>query len=60
MFTPAYQQAEAGHYATLRELHDVLTDPYAEQSSDIEANYYRRKPLELFNVGGLSFYSCSS
>lgn len=57
---PAYQQAGAGHYSTLRELHDVLTDPYAEQSREIETNYYRRKPMELFNVGGLSYYSCSS
>lgn len=57
---PAYQQAAAGNYALLRELQDVMTQPYAEQSGDIERKYYRLKPLELFEVGGSSHYSCSS
>ena len=57
---PAYEQAAAGNYALLRELQDVMTQPYAEQSEDVENKYYRLKPLELFDVGGLSYYSCSS
>jgi uncharacterized protein YdiU (UPF0061 family) len=57
---PAYQQAKAGNYALLRELQEVMTQPYAEQSDDIEKQYYRLKPLELFEVGGWSHYSCSS
>ncbi|UZD64067.1 protein adenylyltransferase SelO family protein [Marinobacter sp. AN1] len=57
---PAYQQAAAGNYALLRELQDVMTQPYAEQSVDVEKKYYRLKPLELFDVGGASHYSCSS
>ena len=57
---PAYQQATAGDYALLRELQEVMTQPYAEQSKDVEEKYYRLKPLELFEVGGLSHYSCSS
>ncbi|MDP4546196.1 YdiU family protein [Marinobacter sp. MDS2] len=57
---PAYQQAAAGDYTLLRELQDVMTQPYAEQTDDIEAKYYRLKPLELFDVGGWSHYSCSS
>lgn len=57
---PAYQQAAAGNYALLRELQEVMTQPYAEQSRDLEAKYYRLKPLELFEVGGSSHYSCSS
>ena len=57
---PAYKQASAGNYATLRELHEVMTQPYAEQSKEMESKYYRLKPLELFNIGGLSYYSCSS
>jgi uncharacterized protein YdiU (UPF0061 family) len=57
---PAYQQAKAGNYALLRELQEVMTQPYAEQSDDIEKKYYRLKPLELFEVGGWSHYSCSS
>jgi uncharacterized protein YdiU (UPF0061 family) len=57
---PAYQQAAAGNYVLVRELQDVMTQPYAEQSKEVEAKYYRLKPLELFEVGGLSYYSCSS
>jgi uncharacterized protein YdiU (UPF0061 family) len=57
---PAYQQAAAGNYSLVRELQDVMTQPYAEQSQDVEEQYYRLKPLELFEVGGSSYYSCSS
>jgi uncharacterized protein YdiU (UPF0061 family) len=57
---PAYQQAAAGDYSLIRELQDVMTEPYAEQSKEVEEKYYRLKPLELFDVGGSSFYSCSS
>ena len=57
---PAYQQATAGNYAPLRELQDVMTRPYAEQSKDVEEKYYSLKPSEFFDVGGLSYYSCSS
>jgi uncharacterized protein YdiU (UPF0061 family) len=57
---PAYQQATVWNYAPLRELQDVMTRPYAEQSKDVEEKYYSLKPSELFEVGGLSYYSCSS
>lgn len=57
---PAYQQAASGNYAMLRELQQVMTQPYAEQSESVEKKYYRRKPLELFGVGGASHLSCSS
>ena len=57
---PAYQQAAAGDCSLLRELQGVMTQPYAEQSKDLEAKYYRLKPPELFEVGGSSHYSCSS
>ncbi|MFO8142292.1 MAG: protein adenylyltransferase SelO family protein, partial [Marinobacter sp.] len=57
---PAYQQASGGNYAPLRELQDVMTQPYAEQSKAMEQKYYSLKPSEFFNVGGLSYYSCSS
>ena len=57
---PAYQQATAGNYSLIRELQDVMTHPYAEQSKDVEDKYYRLKPPELFEVGGLSHLSCSS
>jgi len=57
---PAYQQAAEGNYTLVRELQDVITQPYAEQSKDVEEKYYRLKPSELFDIGGLSQYSCSS
>ena len=57
---PAYQQATAGNYALIRELQEVMTQPYAEQSKDVEGKYYRLKPSEFFEVGGLSYVSCSS
>ncbi len=60
LLVPAYQQATTGHYALIRELQEVMTHPYAEQSKDVEEKYYRLKPSEFFEVGGLSHLSCSS
>ena len=57
---PAYQQAAAGNYSLVRELQSVMTQPYAEQSKYMEDKYYKLKPPEFFEVGGLSYYSCSS
>jgi uncharacterized protein YdiU (UPF0061 family) len=57
---PAYQQAATGNYSLVRELQEVMTQPYAEQSKEVEEKYYRLKPSEFFEVGGLSYYSCSS
>jgi uncharacterized protein YdiU (UPF0061 family) len=57
---PAYQQAAVGNYAVIRELQEVMTQPYAEQSKDVEEKHYRPKPSEFFEIGGLSHYSCSS
>jgi uncharacterized protein YdiU (UPF0061 family) len=60
LVVPAYQRAVEGDYQPLRVLQDVLTQPYAEQSTAVESHYYRLKPSELFNLGGVSHYSCSS
>jgi uncharacterized protein YdiU (UPF0061 family) len=60
LVAPAYQQAAAGNYALVRELQEVLTQPYAEQSKSTEDRYYRLMPSEFIDVGGLSYYSCSS
>ena len=60
LVVPAYSQAAVGNYAVIRELQEVMTQPYAEQSKDVEEKYYRLKPSEFFEVGGLSYYSCSS
>lgn len=57
---PAYQAAAAGNYALVRELQDVMTQPYAEQSKAVEEKYDRLKPAQFFETGGTSHYSCSS
>jgi uncharacterized protein YdiU (UPF0061 family) len=57
---PAYQQAAAGSYSLIRELQEVMTQPYAEQARDVEEQYYRLKPSEFFDLGGSSHLSCSS
>lgn len=57
---PAYQHAADGDYTLLRELQEVMSDPYAEQSSEMEEKYYRKKPTEFFDIAGISHVSCSS
>jgi len=60
LVVPVYQQAAAGDYLPLRELQEVLTQPYEEQSEETREKYGRLKPSALFNLGGVSHYSCSS
>jgi len=60
LLVPAYQQALTGNYKLVRELQEVMTQPYAEQSKGVEEKYYRLKPTELFDVAGVSHVSCSS
>jgi len=57
---PAYKEAAAGNYALTRELQEVMTQPYAEQSKEVEGKYDRLKPSQFFEAGGTSHYSCSS
>ncbi|MDA9641222.1 protein adenylyltransferase SelO family protein [bacterium] len=60
LIAPAYQQAQQGDYALVKELQEVFSHPYEEQSQAIEEKYYRLKPSKYFNAGGISHYSCSS
>ena len=60
LIVPAYQQAMQGNYTLVKELQEVLSYPYDEQSQEIEDKYYRLKPKAFFNAGGVSHYSCSS
>jgi uncharacterized protein YdiU (UPF0061 family) len=57
---PAYQKAAEGDYSLIHELLEVMSDPYAEQSAETEAKYYQLKPMELFDIAGVSHVSCSS
>ena len=60
LIVPAYQQAMQGDYTLLKELQEVFSDPYGEQSQEVENKYYRLRPKMFFNAGGVSHYSCSS
>ena len=60
LIAPAYQQAKQGNYELVKELQEVFSHPYEEQSQAIEEKYYRLKPDQYFNAGGISHYSCSS
>ena len=60
LIVPAYELAAEGDYTLIRELQQVLTDPYSEQSAEIENKYYHLRPEEFFTAGGISHYSCSS
>ena len=57
---PAYKAAAARDYALTRELQEVMTQPYAEQSQEVEEKFDRLKPSQFFEAGGTSHYSCSS
>jgi len=60
LLAPAYQQSVTGNYGLIRELQQVMTQPYAEQTREVEAKYYRLKPYEFGALGGVSHMSCSS
>ena len=60
LVAPAYQQAAEGRYELVRELQQVVTHPYDEQSANVTRKYYQRQPFKFFDVGGISHYSCSS
>lgn len=57
---PAYQAAEKGDYTLIKELQEVMTKPYDEQSKEIEEKYYEKKPSQFFDIAGISHVSCSS
>tara|TARA_B100000700_G_C15054266_1_gene861978 strand:- start:260 stop:2026 length:1767 start_codon:yes stop_codon:yes gene_type:complete len=60
LVAPAYKNAERGDYSLIKELQNMLSNPYEEQSSEVEMKYDLIKPIKFFNAGGISHYSCSS
>ena len=50
MVVPAYEEAETGNYNKIKELQEVFSNPYKEQSSEIDRKYNRLKPNEFFNL----------
>ena len=57
---PAYEEAEKTNYKLIKELQEVMTNPYAEQLSEVEKKFYKEKPSEFFEIAGISHVSCSS
>jgi len=61
MLVEAYRVAtDAGDFTLVHKLHEVLQDPYGEQSAAVAALYYKKKEDKFFNLGGTSHCSCSS
>jgi uncharacterized protein YdiU (UPF0061 family) len=60
LVAPAYEHAAQGDPRLVKDLQDVFSHPYDEQSAEVGAIYDRLKPREFFNAGGVSHYSCSS
>ncbi|RXJ94845.1 hypothetical protein CRV00_05800 [Malaciobacter molluscorum] len=56
----AYEKAKEGDYSLIKQLQEIMNNPYEEQSIDIEKKYYKLKPAKYFNMGGVSHMSCSS
>ena len=57
---PAYQEAQKGNYELIHKLQEVMTNPYDEQTKEIEERYYAKKPSDYFGIAGISHVSCSS
>ena len=56
----AYKEAEKGNYKPIKELQEIMTNPYSEQTKEIEEKYYTKKPKGFFGIAGISHVSCSS
>jgi uncharacterized protein YdiU (UPF0061 family) len=56
----AYQEAEDGNYVPVHQLQEIMTNPYDEQTKEIEEKYYIKKPSDFFGIAGISHVSCSS
>ena len=56
----AYKEAQEGNYKPIKELQEIMTKPYEEQTKEIEEKYYIKKPDNFFGIAGISHVSCSS
>jgi uncharacterized protein YdiU (UPF0061 family) len=56
----AYQEAQNGNYEPVHQLQKIMTNPYEEQTKEIEEKYYIKKPSDFFGIAGISHVSCSS
>jgi len=57
MLVEAYEKASKGDYSLVRELHQLLQDPYGEGSEAAAERYYRTAPKVALSKGGTAFMS---
>ena len=61
MLVEAYRSAtDTSDFTLVHKLHEVLENPYSEQTEAVAALYYKKKEEKFFNLGGTSHCSCSS
>ena len=60
LIAPAYEQAAEADFSQIQELQQAFSQPYAEPTTPLALQLSQRKPLQFFNTGGISHYSCSS
>lgn len=60
LIAPAYELAERGDYALIRDLQALLTRPYEDQEGALAAQSDQKRPTRFEALGGISHYSCSS
>lgn len=60
LIAPAYQAAERGDYAMVRELQSLFTDPYVDQGGPLASKADQKRPEEFEGRGGVCHFSCSS
>ena len=56
----AYKEAQEGNYKPIKELQEIMTNPYSEQTKELEDKYYTKQPNDFFGIAGISHVSCSS
>lgn len=56
----AYERAEHGDYAQVRDLQTVLLSPYGEQTGELAAQCEQKSPARFDGMGGVAHFSCSS
>lgn len=57
MLVEAYETANKGDFALVKQLHDLLLDPYAEGTPAQAEKYYRTAPKVSLSKGGTAFMS---
>ena len=55
MLVEAYDAASRGDFSVVKQLHELLQDPYGEGTPELSATYYRTAPKAALSKGGTAF-----